>query len=123
MLAIVIAGCAGSRSQASVDQDADAFYAEFEAEVRESVRELGPDERQQLLDIMPVAEVEGATRDVLAVIETRPSLGPMVRRIQRFLQNQPSNWVRRELATERGDRRLWHILLDSINGELGRASG
>jgi hypothetical protein len=46
----------------------------------------------------------------------------MVRGIRRFLRDEPSNWVRRELATEQGDRRLWHVLLDAINAELGRAS-
>ena len=115
--------CAGARSEASVDQETESFYAAFEAEVRSEVRALEEGETEQLRDIIPLAEVEGATRDVLDVIETRPSLRPMVRGIRRFLREEPSNWVRRELATERGDRRLWHILLDSMNAELGRAPG
>ncbi len=110
--------CAGARSQAAVDRETGAFYAAFETEVRSEVRALEEDEIRQLRDIMPLAEVEGATHDVLDVIETRPALRPMVRGIRRFLSEEPSNWVRRELATERGDRRLWHILLDSIQAEL-----
>ena len=117
-----MAGCAGAPSRSSVEQDTEAFYAAFETEVHRAVRDLGPDERAQLLDVMPTAEVEGATRDILTVLETRPPLRPMVRGIRRFLRDEPSNWVRRELATEPGDRRLWHILLDSINAELGRPS-
>ncbi|MGH7587453.1 MAG: hypothetical protein ACRELU_02560 [Gemmatimonadota bacterium] len=115
--------CVGARSQASVDQETEAFYAAFEAEVRSSVRSLEEDEIQQLRDIMPLAEVEGATYDVLDVIETRPALRPMVRGIRRFLRDEPSNWVSNELNTERGDRRLWHILLDSIQAELRGAPG
>jgi hypothetical protein len=115
-------GCAGARSQASVDQEAEAFYAAFESEVRSEVRALGADEVEQLRDIMPLAEVEGAMNDVLDVIETRPALRPMVRGIRRFLRDEPSNWVRREIATEQGDRRLWHILHEAINTELGRPS-
>ncbi len=115
--------CAGARSQASVDQETETFYATFEAEVRSEVRALEEGETQQLRDIMPLAEVEGATHDVLDVIETRPALRPMVRGIRRFLSDEPSNRVRLELSTERGDRRLWHILLDSINAQLGRAPG
>jgi hypothetical protein len=115
--------CAGARSQASVDQETEAFYAAFESEVRSEVRALGADEIEQLGTVMPLAEVEGATNDVLDVIESRPALRPMVRRIRRFLGEEPSNWVRRELATQRGDRRLWHILLDSIRAELRRAPG
>lgn len=110
--------CAGARSQASVNQDTEAFYVAFEAEVRSAVRALGEDEAEQLRDIMPLAEVEGATNDVLDVIETRPALRPMVRRIRRFLRDEPSNWVSNEIATEQGDRHLWHILLDTIRAEL-----
>jgi hypothetical protein len=117
------AACAGARSQASVDQETETFYAAFESEVRSEVRALGADEIEQLGTVMPLAEVEGATNDVLDVIESRPALRPMVRRIRRFLGEEPSNWVRRELATQRGDRRLWHILLDSIRAELRRAPG
>jgi hypothetical protein len=115
--------CAGARSQASVDQETEVFYAAFEAEVRSAVRSLQEDETEQLRDIMPLAEVEGATYDVLDVIETRPPLRPMVRGIRRFLSDEPSNRVRLELNTERGDRRLWHILLDSIHAELRGAPG
>lgn len=122
LIALALAACAGARSQTSIDEETAGFYEAFEAEIREAVRDLGPDGRDQLLNIMPAAEVEGATDDVLEVIETRPPLRPFVRRIRRFLQNEPSNWVRRQLATESGDRRLWHVLLDSINGELGRPS-
>lgn len=122
LVASVPVACAGARSQASIDQETEAFYAAFESDVRSEVRALGADEIEQLRDIMPLAEVEGATNDVLDVIETRPALRPMVRGIRRFLRDEPSNWVRRELATEQGDRRLWHVLLDAINAELGRAS-
>lgn len=118
LLAAWIAACAGARSQTSVDQDTEAFYAAFETEVRSVVRALAEDEAKQLRDIMPLAEVEGATNDVLDVIETRPALRPMVRGIRRFLSDEPSNWVRNEIATEHGDRRLWHILLNSIRAEL-----
>ena len=123
LIALALAACAGARSQASIDEETAGFHEAFEAEVREAVRDLGPDGREQLLGIMPAAEAEGATDDVLEVIETRPPLRPFVRRVRRFLQNEPSNWVRRQLATETGDRRLWHVLLDSINRELGRPSG
>ena len=120
---LVPLACAGARSQASVDQETESFYAAFEAEVRSEVRALEEGATEQLRDIMPLAEVEGATRDVLDVIETRPALRPTVRGIRRFLSDEPSNRVRLELNTERGDRRLWHILLDSINSELGRVPG
>lgn len=119
MLAVLTA-CASSTE--SFDRDVEAFYAAFETEVRSAVRELDPDEREQLRDIMPSAEFEGATADVLEVIATRPALRPMVRRIERFLTTQPSGSVRLEIRSSQGDRRLWHILLDSINGELGRVS-
>lgn len=117
------AACAGARSQASLDQETEAFYTAFESEVRAQVRGLGEGEIEQLRDVLPLAEVEGATRDVLDVIEDRPALRPMVRGIRRFLRDEPSNWVRRELATERGDRRLWHILLDTIRAELASPPG
>jgi hypothetical protein len=71
---------------------------------------------------MPVAEFEGETIEVLMVLGVLPSLQPMVRRLDRFLQLSPSNRVRSEIRTEPGDRRLWHILLDTINAELGRPS-
>lgn len=116
----VLTACASSGE--SFDRDVEAFYAAFEAAVRSAARELGPDEREQLLDIMPRAEFEGATADVLAVIATRPALGPMVRRIERFLATEPSGSVRLEIRSSQGDRRLWHILLDEINRELGRRS-
>ena len=112
------AACAGGRSQATADPETEAFYAEFETEVRSQVRALEDDEIRQLRDIMPLAEVEGATRDVLDVIETRPALRPMVRGIRRFLSEEPSNRVRDQIVTEPGDRRLWHILLNSIDAEL-----
>lgn len=110
--------CAGARSRAAVDQEAETFYATFEAEVRSQVRALDEGGIGQLRGILPLAEVEGATEDVLDVIQTRPALRPMVRGIRRFLSEEPSNWVRREIATEQGDRRLWHILLDTIQAEL-----
>ena len=116
----VLTACASSNE--SFDRDVEAFYAAFETEVGSAVRELGPDEREQLRDIMPRAEFEGATADVLEVLATRPALRPMVRRIERFLTTQPSGSVRLEIRSSQGDRRLWHILLDSINGELGRVS-
>jgi hypothetical protein len=120
LAAWIPAACAGARSQASADPETEAFYAAFETEVRSEVRALGEDEIRQLRDIMPLAEVEGATRDVLDVIETRPALRPMVRGIRRFLSEEPSNRVRDRIVTEPGDRRLWHILVDSIRAELGQ---
>jgi hypothetical protein len=44
----------------------------------------------------------------------------MVRGIRRFLSEEPSNRVRDRIVTEPGDRRLWHILVDSIRAELGQ---
>ena len=115
-----LAACASSTE--SFDRDVEAFYVAFESEVRNAARELGPDERKQLLDIMPLAEFEGTTADVLAVMATRPALRPMIRRIERFLATEPSGSVRLEVRSSQGDRRLWHILLDVINEELGRAT-
>ncbi|HKY59425.1 MAG TPA: hypothetical protein VJP59_00290, partial [Gemmatimonadota bacterium] len=60
--------CAGARSEAGVDQETEAFYAAFGSQVQSEVRALGADEVEQLRDIMPLAEVEGATDDVLEVI-------------------------------------------------------
>lgn len=116
----VMAACASSTE--SFDRDVEALYVAFEAEVRNAARELGPDERKQLLDVMPLAEFEGATADVLAIMATRPALKPIIRRIERFLATAPSGSVRLEIRSSQGDRRLWHILLDAINGELGRVS-
>ena len=121
LAAWIPAACAGGRSQSSVDQETEAFYAAFETEVRSQVGALEEGGIRQLRDIMPLAEVEGATRDVLDVIETRPALRPMVRGIRRFLTEEPSNRVHDQIATEPGDRRLWHILLNSIRSELGQS--
>lgn len=119
-LAVVLTACATSNE--SPEMDAESFYAAFGAEVRSAVRDLDPDEREQLLDTLPRAEFEGATTDVLEVIATRPGLTPMVRRIERFLETEPTGSLRLEIRSPQGDRRLWHILLDTINEELGRES-
>jgi hypothetical protein len=59
-LIAVIAECASSTE--SFDRDVDGFYVAFEAEVRNEARELGPDGRKQLLDVMPLAESRALRR-------------------------------------------------------------
>lgn len=123
VVGIVAIACAGSAARSpSLEADVEAFYADWENEVREAVQDLDEANRKQLLYVMPVAEFEGETSEVLRILGTRPSLRPMVRRLERFLAFDPSNRVRSEIRTEPGDRRLWHILLDTINAELGRPS-
>lgn len=120
-LAIAALACAGTRARsAETEAELARFYEAWEAEVRDAVRDLDPGERRQLEDIWPRAEFEGATRDVIAVIASNPSLRPTARRLERFLRDEPSNRVRVELATETVDLRLWHILVDTVNAELGR---
>jgi hypothetical protein len=123
-LLAALTACVSSagNSGETFEEDVEAFYSAFEVEVENALRELEPDDREQLLDIMPQVEFEGETADVLDVIATRPSLRPMVRRIERFLSTEPAGTVRWEVRSSEGDRRLWHILLDTINGELGRVS-
>jgi len=73
--------------------------------------------RWRALRSRPVAG--GAAAWVLAFVPlTALTVGPA----SEFLQARPSNRVRGELRTQSVDRRLWKILIDTINAELGRPS-
>ena len=123
LLLVAAAACASSRARSpELEAELEAFYADWEAEVRAEIRGLDAGGRDQLLVIWPRAEFEGATNDVLEELGRQPELLPVVRRLREFLQARPSNRVRGELRTQSVDRRLWKILIDSINAELGRPS-
>lgn len=120
-LAMAILACtAGSARSPETRAELAEFYAAWESEIRAAVADLEEDDLAQLRDIWPAAEFEGTTGEVLEVIATRPALQPLSRRLSRFLNRAPSNRVRGELGTETAERRLWTILVDTINDELGR---
>ncbi|HUP18619.1 MAG TPA: hypothetical protein VM778_01565 [Gemmatimonadota bacterium] len=116
---LVAAACAGASAGAGeLDAEMEEFYAAWETEVADAMRELDSGDRQVFRGIWPRAEFEGATADVLAVLRTEPSLRPTVVRLERFLQFGGSNRVREQLRNESVDRRLWRILIDTVNREL-----
>lgn len=96
----------------------ETFYADWEAQIVEEMARLDAGDVARLRDVWPRAGFEGATRDVLDVIAEEATLRPFVRRLRRFLQNYPSNAVHYEMRTETVDRRMWHILVDTVNAEL-----
>ena len=119
---VVAAACAGAGSGAGdIDAEREELYTDWEATVAEEMSGLDSGGRVALQGIWPRAEFEGATADVLAIVQTEPALRPMVTRLERFLQFGTSNRVRDQLQREPVDRRVWHILVDTVNrGLAGR---
>jgi hypothetical protein len=117
------AACATTSPRSpELEAELESFYADWEAEVEAEIRALDEGGRSQLMAVWPRAEFEGATNDVLTVLEEEAELQPVVRRLRRFLQSRPSARVTSELQTQSGDHGLWKILVDTINAELGRPS-
>jgi hypothetical protein len=119
---LVAAACAGAGAgSGELDAEMEEFYAGWEAAVAEEMSGLDAGARVVLQGVWPRAEFEGATADVLAILQTEPALRPMVTRLERFLQFGTSNRVRDQLQREPVDRRVWHILVDTVNrGLAGR---
>lgn len=119
ILAAFAAGCRTSGARSPETEAAlETFYAEWEAEIVDEMAGLGDDQVARLRDVWPRAAFEGATRDVLDVLAAEATLRPFVRRLHRFLRNYPSNAVHYQIGTETVDRRMWHILVDTVNAQL-----
>lgn len=119
IVAALAAGCrtTGARSP-ETEAALETFYTDWEAEIVDEMARLGDDDVERLRDVWPRAAFEGATRDVLDVLAAEATLRPFVRRLRRFLQNYPSNPVQNQMRTETVDRRMWHILVDTVNAQL-----
>lgn len=119
--AVVVAGAACETTPArSPETEAalETFYADWEAEIVDGVADLDDGGVARLRTVWPRASFEGATAGVLDVLGDEAALRPFTRRLRRFLETYPSNAVHYQMRTETVDRRLWHILVDTVNAEL-----
>lgn len=120
-LVVAVAGSAcqttGARSP-EADAELETFYADWEAEIVDAMAELDDGDVARLRDVWPRASFEGATDGVLDVLAQEATVRPFVRRLRRFLETYPSNAVHTQMRTETVDRRMWHVLVDTVNAEL-----
>lgn len=112
------AACRTTDARSETEAALETFYTDWEAEIVDEMARLGDDDVARLRDVWPRAAFEGATRDVLDVLAAEATLRPFVRRLRRFIQNYPSNPVQYQMRTETVDRRMWHILVDTVNAQL-----
>lgn len=120
--AIVLAVAAACRSTGAPDPETEAaletFYADWEVEIGTAMAVLDDDDLARLESVWPRAEFEGTVDGVLSVLADEASLRPFVSRLRRFVETYPSNTVHYRLDTATVDRRMWHILVDTVNAEL-----
>lgn len=120
-LVVAVAGSAcqttGARSP-EADAELETFYTDWEAEIVDAMAELDDGDVTRLRDVWPRASFEGATDGVLDVLAQEATLRPFARRLRRFLETYPSNAVQNQMRTETVDRRMWHVLVDTVNAEL-----
>ncbi len=120
LIAAAVAAACGTTGARSPETEAalQTFYADWETVIVDEMARLEDDDIARLRDVWPVASFEGATRAVLDVLAGDATLRPFVRRLRRFLETYPSNVVHSEMRTETVDRRMWHILVDTVNAQL-----